>query len=74
MKININFTNGTYKYLENPSSQKITGLITVLKGKQGICRVEYSKDYYNEFEFYGSKDFRSKLIPCIESQLIKEFK
>ncbi len=73
MKVKINLHGETYKYLENPSGQKVAGLISMLKGKKGYCEVIYSREYKNSFEFDGEKDLRNKLLPCVETALVKEF-
>lgn len=73
MKVNISFSDGTYKYLDNPSKRKMAGLYSRLTGKSGTCRVSYTRTYYNEFQFDGGEDFRRKILPCLEEELIKEF-
>ncbi len=37
----------------------------------GVCRVMYRSQEYNEFEFDGREDFKSKFFPCVESDLLK---
>jgi hypothetical protein len=37
----------------------------------GVCRVSYSKNEYNEFEFDGKEDFRQKFKPCVERDLLR---
>lgn len=39
----------------------------------GTCRVSYSSTYYNEFDFNGYDDFRNKVLPCLEEELLKDF-
>ena len=74
MRVIVNISNGTYKVLVNPSKRKVSGLSTVLHGKDGYCTVEYRRGWKNEFEWNGWDDFKKKVSPCIEKQLLKEFK
>ena len=77
MRVNITFSDGTYRNLNNPSKRKIAGLITVANDKMGdisgTCKVTYSKDYTNEFEFDSAKDFRFKIDPCLDKELLADF-
>lgn len=73
----ITLSNGTYKYSSFVTKRKIESLYTMLTAQNGIydgtCTVEYSRDFYNEFEFSDEKDFKYKLGPCIEKELINGF-
>lgn len=74
MNITITLNDGTYKYLTEPSKRKIAGLISRLRGKSGTCRVTYDmRGFYNEFDF-NSEDLKHKLEPCIEDDLINQYK
>ena len=74
MNVKITFNDGTYTYSENPSQRKMSALSSRLRDKVGICRVEYTPNFYNEFEFNGGKDFDTKIRPCIEEELLEEFR
>ena len=47
------------------------------KGKKhdvsGFCRVAYTREYWNEFFFDDFEDFKRKLEPCLEEDMLKEF-
>lgn len=71
MTIKINFNDGTYKVLKNPSGQKIATLYTLNLDRKGTCTIEYAAGYSNEFEFDSYDDFIEKFKPCIEKELLK---
>lgn len=73
MRVNINFSDETYIYLKDPSKRKVAGLNSRLSGKTGICRVSYTRVCYNEFTFDGWEDFKDKMMPCMEEELIRDF-
>jgi len=73
MNLKLKFSDGTYKYLLKTSKRKLGKVNTLAKNAKGICRVEYTRTYYNEFEFDGLDDFNCKISPCIDNDLIKEF-
>lgn len=73
MKVKIRFSDGSYKYLENPSKRKVSSLISRLGNKSGICRVEYTTGFFNDFLFNGASDFKDKIEPCLEEELLKDF-
>lgn len=77
-KLKIKLSDGTTRYTKNVTQRKISGILTNLKAKsatiRGEARVEYAPDYYNEFDFNGEADFKRKVLPCIEKELVNEFK
>jgi len=73
MNLKLKFSDGTYKHLLKTSKRKLGKVNTLAKNKKGICRVEYTRTYYNEFEFDGRDEFLHKLMPCIDNDLVKEF-
>ena len=73
MRINVTLNDGTYIYSENPSKRKMSSLNSKLQGKVGTCRVDYDiRGFYNEFEFDG--DFEYKIGPCIEDELVNQYR
>ena len=40
---------------------------------EGIAKVRYNSRDYNEFEFSSVDDFRDKILPCLEKELLNEF-
>jgi hypothetical protein len=37
----------------------------------GVCRVSYRSNEYNEFKFHGKDDFRNRFKPCVEPDLLR---
>lgn len=50
----------------------VTQITTRLEARgHGVCKVAYRREEYNEFEFDGKEDFRSKFKPCVEPELLR---
>ena len=77
-RLNLTLDDGTVRHTTILTKRKMSGLQTELQGKghiiKGRCRVEYSKEFFNEFDFTSGSDFRSKVEPCIEKELLDEFR
>lgn len=76
-RIKLVFSTGTYSYSTFVTKRKIAALYTIENSKAGVsggtCRVEYSSEYYNEFQFTDLADLMYKVSPCIEKELMNEF-
>lgn len=78
MKLLLTLDDGTYKTIKDVTKRKTAQLFTLDKSNMGVysgtVRVEYTKSYFNEFDFNGAADLRHKLWPCLEEALDAEFK
>lgn len=74
--LNLGDETGTYSSIV--TKRKIMAQATVLSDKvdkfEGTFIIKYTKDLYNEFDFTDLKDFERKVIPCIEKELLNDFK
>lgn len=59
------------------TKRKVGPLISRLRAQNpifnGIAKVHYSKTECNWFSFQDEDDFRRKLAPCLEKELLNEF-
>ena len=76
-RVKISLSDKTYTHSSFATKRKIEGLYSRLTAQNGIydgtCRVEYSYEFYNEFEFSDEKDFKHKLGPCVEKEMVNGF-
>lgn len=77
-RLKITLDDGTVRYTENLTKRKVSGILTNLRNNMaiitGTARVIYSPAYYNEFDFDSEDDFKDKILPCIEKELVDDFK
>lgn len=77
MKISINFSDGTSYNPSEPTKRKVAHFVRSRKENMGVfkgsCTVTYMRGYYNSFDFSSVDDLEYKLMPCIETDLVKEF-
>ena len=74
LKINDKTTVYSSKSLSSISFQINTLRKTLELNSGGSCIVNYGKGYTNEFDFDNDEDFMTKYKPCIERELVNEFK
>lgn len=78
MKLKINFDNGTTRYTQNVSKRKFSAILTKLEPQDedmsGSASVEYSRGFWNKFDFSNLTELRQKMEPCLERSLLDEFK
>lgn len=77
MRVTLQINDKTYNYTTSISKRKMTGAISRLEREnanlKGTCTVHYKGQYNNEFDFDSPDDLRTKLWPCLEEDLIREF-
>lgn len=71
MRITLSFDNGdelSINYNPKKSQNQIIARDIPCSGR---CCVNYSRSEYNEFSFEDTKDFRDKIKPCVERNMLK---
>lgn len=75
--LRIVLNDGTVRHAENVTKRKVSGLLTNLRNNKanisGEARVRYAPKEYNEFSFDNEGDFKDKVHPCIEKELLKDY-
>lgn len=75
MKLKLILNDGTSKVSTNPTKRQISTFLTWAKEPFiGTAIVQYKKDYVNEFDFDSIEDFKHKVFPCLEKDLVDSFK
>lgn len=74
--LNLDGEMGTYSSFT--SKRKVVNVATIKNAEngkfEGTFIIKYTKDLYNEFDFKDLKEFENKLLPCIEKELLNDFK
>ena len=78
MHIVLKINGETTRYTNELTKRKLTSRNSRFRAKvgnsKGTCTVIYGKGYENEFDYDGWDDFEYKLLPCLEEELVDEFK
>lgn len=78
MKVKLVFKDKTVINPPNPTKRKLAGFIRGGVERnvifEGSGTVDYGKGYITEFDFTSRSDLEHKLYPCLEEELINEFK
>ena len=78
LKVKITFNDKTSISPSQPTRSKIANFIRgAVERKvifEGTACVDYGKGYKNEFDFTSKKELEDKLWPCLEKELVNEFR
>ncbi len=78
LKVKITFNDKTTISPSQPTKRKIANFIRGAVERKlifvGSGYVDYGKGYRNEFEFSSKQELEDKLWPCLEKDLVDEFK
>lgn len=78
MKVKLSFKDKTSINPSSPSRRKVAVFLRERTAKNGVFEghgyVEYKPGYRNEFDFSSKQELEDKLWPCLEKELIDEFK
>lgn len=78
MQVKINFKDGKVKYTRNVTQRKFSATYRALEREnatfEGSVIVDYGNGYKNEFDFNNKEELMDKMSPCLEKELIDEFR
>jgi len=78
MKVVLNLNGKRYIYSSLISKRKMTASIRGLQAQNaifgGTCTVKYTSEYSNSFDFSNVEELKDKLWPCLEPEMIEDFK
>ena len=77
MRVTVTINDKTYNYANSPSKLKISSSTRGLSEDGGVFKgsgaVHYSGQYKHEFTFDSYEDMHSRLMPCLDDDLVKSF-
>lgn len=78
MKVKLTFNDKSSINPSNPTKRVLSNFIRGAVERnvifEGSGYVEYKPGYRNEFDFSSRKDLENKLWPCLEKELVDEYK
>lgn len=75
MKLKITLGDGTTRTMSEPTKRKISNFLQwTSEPFNGFAVVQYKKDFENSFDFSSMEDFKHKVYPCIEKDLVESFR